>query len=60
MAPFKELQRFIHWKERFLKDYEKIKKGGIDVIGREVKEILGKEPDDRLLKTLRSMYIGGM
>ncbi|AAC07019.1 DUF3467 domain-containing protein [Aquifex aeolicus] len=60
MTPFKELQKFIHWKERFLRDYEKIEKGELEKIREEVKEMLGEEPDERLLKALRSMYVGGM
>ena len=60
MTPFKELQRFINWKERFLRDYEKIKQGELDRIREEVRNLLGEEPDNRLLKALRSMYVGGM
>lgn len=58
--PFKELHRFLNWKERFLRDYEKIEKGELEKIREEVRLLLGEEPDTRLLKALRSMYVGGM
>ncbi|NPA32731.1 MAG: DUF3467 domain-containing protein [Aquificae bacterium] len=60
MTPFRELQRFIHWKERFLRDYERIDRGELDAIRREVESLLGSAPDDRLLIALRAMYVGGM
>ncbi len=58
--PFQEIHRFINWKERFLKDYERIEQGDLDSIREEVKELLGEEPNERLLKAVRSMYVGGM
>ncbi|WP_457600782.1 DUF3467 domain-containing protein [Hydrogenivirga sp.] len=58
--PFKELHRFMNWKDRFLKDYERIESSDLELIRSEVKELLGEEPDDRLLRAVRSMYVGGM
>ncbi len=58
--PFQELQRYMNWKERFLSDYEKIDGSDLELIREEVKEFLGEEPDERLLKAVRSMYVGGM
>jgi hypothetical protein len=59
-SPFKELHRFMNWKERFLNDYERIERSDLELIREEVKELLGEEPDDRLLRAVRSMYVGGM
>ncbi len=59
-SPFFELQKFLRWKERFLQDYSKIESGDLEKIREEVKEFLGEEPDERLLKAIRSMYVGGM
>ncbi len=58
--PFQELHRFINWKERFLRDYEKIERSDLDVIRKEIKDLWDGEPDERLLKAIRSMYVGGM
>ncbi len=58
--PFQELHRFMNWKDRFLKNYEKIEQTDLDVIKEEIKEIWDEESDDRLLKAIRSMYVGGM
>jgi len=59
MTPFKELQRFINWKERFLKDYGRIKES-YGELKEEVRTALGKEPEDRFLLALKSFYVGGM
>ncbi|NPA41204.1 MAG: DUF3467 domain-containing protein [Aquificae bacterium] len=59
-TPFQELHRYMNWKERFLKDYDKIEQSDLDLIREEVKDLLGEEPDERLLKAVRSMYVGGM
>ncbi|EDP76215.1 DUF3467 domain-containing protein [Hydrogenivirga sp. 128-5-R1-1] len=59
-SPFQELHRFMNWKERFLRDYEKIESSDLELIRGEVRELLGQEPDERLLKAVRSMYVGGM
>lgn len=58
--PFKEFHRFMNWKDKFLNDYEKIESSDLDLMRDEVRELLGREPDDRLLKAVRSMYVGGM
>ncbi|MDQ7082544.1 MAG: DUF3467 domain-containing protein [Aquificota bacterium] len=58
--PFQELQRYMNWKERFLSDYERIDRSDLDLMREEIKGLLGEEPDDRLLKAVRSMYVGGM
>ena len=58
--PFQELHRFMNWKDRFLSDYGKIERSDLELIREEVRELLGEEPDDRLLKAVRSMYVGGM
>ncbi len=58
--PFHELHRFINWKEKFLRDYEKIEKSDLDLIKEEIKDLWDEEPDERLLKAIRSMYVGGM
>ncbi len=58
--PFQELHRFMNWKERFLSDYSKIERSDLELIREEVRELLGEEPDDRLLMAVRSMYVGGM
>ena len=59
-SPFQELHRFMNWKERFLRDYEKIERSDLELIKGEVRELLGQEPNERLLKAVRSMYVGGM
>lgn len=58
--PFQELHRFLSWKERFLKDYERIENSDLEVIKEEIKDLWDEEPDERLLKAIRSMYVGGM
>ncbi len=50
----------MNWKDRFIRDYEKIEGSDLELIREEVKELLGEEPDERLLKAVRSMYVGGM
>jgi len=58
--PFHELHRFLSWKERFLKDYDRIEKSDLEVIKEEIKDLWDEEPDERLLRAIRSMYVGGM
>ncbi len=58
--PFQELHRYLNWKERFLKDYEKIEKSDLEVIREEIRDLWKGEPDQRLLRAIRSMYVGGM
>jgi len=58
--PFQELQRFINWKERFLKDYERIEGGDLQILKKELKDLWDGEPEGRLLRAVRSMYVGGM
>ncbi len=59
-TPFQELQRYMNWKERFLKDYEKIEGSELELIKEEIRSLMEEEPDKRLLKAVRSMYVGGM
>ena len=58
--PYQELHRFLSWKERFLQDYEKIEQSDLDLIKEEIKDLWEGKSDDRLLKAIRSMYVGGM
>jgi hypothetical protein len=58
--PFKELYRYLGWKDRFLEDYEKILNSDLGFIAEELKELGIDSPEDRLLKAVRSMYVGGM
>ncbi len=58
--PFHEIHKFMGWKDRFLKDYEKIEDSDLEVLREELKPLWEGEPDERLLKAVRSMYVGGM
>ncbi len=58
--PFKELYRYLGWKDRFLRDYGKIEEADLSFIEEELKELGEENPDQRLLKAVRSMYVGGM
>ncbi len=58
--PFQELHRFINWKDRFLKEYEKILSSDLTVLKKELESRLGEELDPRSLLAIRSMYAGGM
>ena len=58
--PFKELYRYLGWKDRFLRDYGKIEEADLTFIEEELKELGEENPDQRLLKAVRSMYVGGM
>ena len=58
--PFKELYRYLGWKDRFEKDYEKILNSDLDFIAKELRTLGIDNPDDRLLRAVRSMYVGGM
>ncbi len=58
--PFKELYRYLGWKDRFLQDYGKIEEADLTFIEEELKELGEENPDQRLLKAVRSMYVGGM
>lgn len=50
----------MNWKDRFLRDYRKIERSDLEIIRREIGSLWDGEPDDRLLKAIRSMYVGGM
>ncbi len=54
-GPFAELTRYLSWKDRFLEDYERIDSESVE----QIREETGID-DPRLLKALRSMYVGGM
>ena len=57
-VPHQEFIRYLGWKERFLQDYEAITSKDTESIKKEVSELY-PQPDERLLKALVSMYIGG-
>ena len=54
-GPFSDLGRYLSWKDRFLQDYEKINDESLSVIKNET-----QIDDERLVKALRAMYVGGM
>ncbi len=58
--PFRELYRYLGWKDRFLKDYERIINSDLSFIHNELKELGVEKINDRLLRAVRSMYVGGM
>ncbi|SHK45633.1 DUF3467 domain-containing protein [Thermocrinis minervae] len=57
--PFKDLTRYIEWKERFLEDYGKIREEDLKTIEEDIRDLF-PNPERRLLLALRSMYLGGM
>ncbi len=58
--PFQELHRFISWKDRFLRDYEKIRQSDLSFVKKELESLTGEVPENRLLFAIRAMYVGGM
>lgn len=59
-TPFQEVKRFLLWKDKFLEDLKRIEMGDLGPIRKEIKELSENEPDGRLLKAVRAMYVGGM
>ncbi|MDQ7039170.1 MAG: DUF3467 domain-containing protein [Aquificota bacterium] len=59
-TPFQEVKRFILWKDRFLEDLNRIEEADLSSIKEEVKGLIGDEPEERLLRAIRAMYVGGM
>jgi hypothetical protein len=58
--PFKEVKRFLLWRDKFLEDLAKIEGGDLEPLRSEIKDLTGEDPDTRLLKAIKSMYVGGM
>jgi len=58
--PFQEVHRFLSWRDRFLRDYERILNTDLSVIREEIGDDLNEEPSERLLRSIRAMYVGGM
>lgn len=56
--PHGEFLRYEGWKERFLEDYQKISSKELKAVEEEVINLY-PEADERLLKALISMYVGG-
>jgi hypothetical protein len=56
--PHKEFLRYENWKEQFLKDYNKISSEEIRRLAEDLKDKY-TDLDERLLKALISMYVGG-
>jgi len=54
------IQRFLNWKERFLRDLPKIEEADLEALKREIKPLWEGEPDKRALLAVRSMYVGGV
>ncbi len=59
-TPFQEVKRFITWKEKFVKDLDRIENADLSSIREEIKDLWEGDPDERVLKAVRSMYVGGM
>ena len=58
--PFQEVRKFLSWKERFLRDYERILSSDLSSVKEELKDDFGEVPEERLLTAIRAMYVGGM
>ncbi len=59
-TPFQEVKRFANWKEKFLEDLEKIERADLSRIREEIRELLEEEPEERLLKAVKALHVGGM
>ncbi len=56
--PYQEFIRYESWKDQFLKDYQEISSRDMQKLAQETQSLY-PEKDERLLKALISMYVGG-
>ncbi len=57
-VPHQEFIRYENWKEQFLRDYEVISSRDVDKLAQEISSLYPQR-EERLLKALISMYVGG-